>query len=384
MQKIEIIEDRLDKILSHYGLCEDELSRSPDFMCEYQDVAAYRNGNKLVIGYMVRDESPFDPLEDCDGYGELIRASDQQSAVYEHLGRDSCGEPGDMIIPSDDLKVAWMVEALRSLEFTETAVNWFRDHDTDSITEDDLKDLAEQCFDQSSLGSVSLFSFDAYSKAVNKMWGKHIQLDEDTRYTCPIVICGSTLDIEGPDAIECPDTYPDKWDAVWIPCKDMVESIDERAEVYRFGCVDDSYENGKKVWVATLNHAVGGLKSPSFPDWYQAYQWLEAYIEEHKLLENHADADGCSLRSGQVAAALAVATSCLAEYQAYLEGDVFVEQYDTFILVGDGDEAYWELEEDDSCGGYYDADYLSTEIIGSIKSLAEYDQKQSPTETEAA
>lgn len=377
MQNVEIIQGALDEILSHFGISENELGSAPSYTNNFNDVAAYRNGDELVIGYIGDDNNPSNPLED-DGFFDLHRKSDSRRAFYEHLGRDCEGRLCDGLAESGDFKELWLRESMRSLEFLEFARNvlWCADA---ALVEQDLLSVAHAMQSRGSVAGRYLSDFSAYEKASSSAWKIQVSKHPDTRFSCPVIIdSNGGISVDGPDAFEDPECDVDQWDAVWVPCDDLIESINQRAAVYRFGIVDYGYEKGKTRWTARLRPDAGGFESPAFDRWLDAYQWLETYAELNELTEKLADVESCSLRVGEVDAAMAIAQLSLEEYGAYLKGDVYTLEYDTFHL--EGDDAAWELRDSDSCCGFYNAEELASEIVATIHQMKDHDHKQAQNE----
>lgn len=375
MQNTEIIRASLDEILSHFGIEVCELNSRPSGVIDFYDVAAHRNGAKLVIGYFSDDHAPFNPLED-DGCGHLVHREDCPSTFYGQLGRNREGEPCESLAENGDFEQQWYLEAFRSLEFTEFARDYLVSNNRE-LSYRGFHDAAESIFRGGSLAGRYVNGFEAYDKALRATWSKEVLVHPETRFSCPVNIDSyGFVSIDGPDAFEDPECDVDKWSSVWVPCAEHIEMINEKAAVYRFGNVVSTFENGKHLWSAKLKDVAGGEKSPQYFSRDEAYAWLQVAVKEQNLEEKYADADECSLRSGEIKAVVEIAQACLSEYEAYLKGECFNEEFDTFVLQGEGDDASWVLSENDSCGGFFSARYVCESIVSSIESMQRHDLNQ--------
>lgn len=90
---------------------EVELFHAP---CDWMDMHTEQIGDKLVVAYLVHDDSPPNPLEDCDGMGAIhhhprSRYGSRDSDYYEILGLDSYGDP---VIDEDKVQMMWRDKVL--------------------------------------------------------------------------------------------------------------------------------------------------------------------------------------------------------------------------------------------------------------------------------
>lgn len=377
MQKPEIIRGSLDEILSRFDIREQDLSLTPAYSCSHGDVAAFLRGNKLTVGYLGYSDAHFNPIEEYDCIGELINKSDSPSAFYEAMGRDSYGELCESIAENGELKEEWLKAAMRSLEFTEHARNWLWEDGIEAIEERIIAEVAESVFHNGKLASsMYLADFSAYSEAVKNAWVGGIETDEGTRFSCPVTLGNDGATIVGPDEFVCPDKCVDQWDAVWVPCETTEELIIARAEVLRFGAVESKFDSQRReLWYAKLKPEAGAEESPDFSSWHDAYAWLEAFSQKNDLATKLMAVESCSLRNGEIAAALNVAESSLYDYDCYLRGEHYASVYEDFVLEPGDDESEpsWVKHDFDACCGYFgDAYVLLRDIVAGVESIAEF------------
>lgn len=70
--------------------------------------------NHIIVGYLAHDDSPQNPLDDCDGMGKIhhhprSRYGRRDSDYFEALGLDSYGDP---VIDEDKMQMLWRDKVL--------------------------------------------------------------------------------------------------------------------------------------------------------------------------------------------------------------------------------------------------------------------------------
>jgi len=108
--------------ISNISLSELELPFRPSEMMAYQEPVFKVQGNQLLVGYLVDDDSSDNPLECMDGQGNVYSAhrdSATHSEMQEALGLDSQWEPDLELVNEhlDRLKKMWIHAAANSSEF---------------------------------------------------------------------------------------------------------------------------------------------------------------------------------------------------------------------------------------------------------------------------
>lgn len=317
---------------------------------------------QCVIAYTVRDTDCENPLEDCDGMGKLYlrgRYGDRESEyeVKSNLGLDQDGTPNLDLIPEDRLRATFKSQlAAKALGRTHLRLvfDLVRDRDEDYEAVAALDGFADQMWAE--LEDFAVADPDDWGKAMNilnsrvtmqDVWGdcreqglignRHaVVLDVYDHSGTHFSISG-----RGPNC---------RWDTtsgvgIWVPDKCAEEEIERRAKVYAKGVVAKARAG---VYAAAVSLGANTFtRSPPYPTWYEAFQWLEA--------QPHPTPD---MKAGYIRAREELAQEALDSYNSWCAGDCWGVVVETFEICNGEAKQLTE----DSCFGYVGSEFAESEL----------------------
>jgi len=317
---------------------------------------------QCVIAYTTRDTDCENPLEDCDGMGKLhlmglYGSRESEYEVKSQLGLDRYGEPELDRIPDDALRAAFKsqlaAKALGRMHLR-LVFDLVRDRDDDYEAFAALDGFAGQMWAE--LEDFAVADPDDWGKVMHIL-GSTVTMRDVWQECRDAGLIGNrhavVLDVydhsgtifsisgRGPNC---------RWDTsrgvgIWVPDKAAEEEIERRAKVYAKGVVGKT-RTGEHA--AALNCGEDKLTtSPSYPTWYEAFQWLEA--------QPHPSPD---MDAGYLRAREELAQEALDTYNAWCAGDCWGVVVETFEICNGEAKQLTE----DSCFGFTGSEYAESEL----------------------
>lgn len=332
-----------------------------DWMAD--SVLAAKIGDKLVLGYLVHDDSCQNPLEDGDGMGAIHhhpnhRYGRRDSEYYEALGLDGNGEPDLDLVPDRNVRDAYIAHfvACDSDDFLEVL-----DRDIDAREEGESEeDYRLRCatVDFDNVYGGKLF-YEAYDELRLAEWHRLRDAgeigDPDAVLLDLYEHSGVAYSVMG-QGMNC------RWDtsrgaAVWVPDDYARQEIDRRAKVYAFGHIEDLQLRGPRK---LRYHAIptGTASLGSFEHRHEAFKALEEYSKVFAATPE-------MLAAGRVRAAEELASQACETYTSWANGDCYgivVELHEPVPGV-DGDTCF--VEELSSCWGFIGGDWAEEDLKSS-------------------
>lgn len=326
------------------------------------DILYERVGHRLVIGYLVQDDHPSNPMKEFDGQGDFYTSDDRgsRSEVYSALGLDIYGDididkefeaPEPWLDHNQILQVSTTLRDLAADQFMETVKGdldlqqRFLEHAGTELVEGqdyqiDLKALRRDLVD-----SYGYFCEEIEELARN-LFPQHWRTMAGP-YVVPVHYCSSN---HGPGTASA---SVEDWDgdlddtpnAVWVADGLAAENI--ATDPLPRG-VDVKYDTASSLWV---------VEQPAL----KLRRCFEVTAEAFEYAR--------SLGPGDVAwSAERYAKGVLDEYVSWCNGDVYgcvveVFDFDPSAAVTDIEEAIadgdgeWEQIEEESCWGFIGYDH---------------------------
>lgn len=287
--------------------------------CDWMDMHTKLIEDKLVVAYLVHDDCPPNPLENCDGMGAIqhhprSRYGSRDSDYYEILGLDSYG---DLVIDEDKVQMMWRDKVLAVPPERFIPPEGFED------------ELFEPCPIYSSKGNPEPYWEHFRLRLADEDSGDY-DLETMVRYAWRRIDVSEKLIGVLFEQIESHITWD--WDDVSTKCRvspDIDAVLLDRYEhgLCRYtvhsngGCPWDT-SRGEAVWVPD-KHLREELKKIADPEarWKQAVEWAQQACEQ---------------------------------YTSWCNGECYGCVVEVFQRNDDGS---WEQIEEDSCWGFIGSDW---------------------------
>lgn len=321
------------------GIGEFELSYTP---YEYPEPIAKVSEDKVVIGYLVHDDSPQNPMTDFDGQGELI--TDSQGVItdgnpWHHLGCESSPYRGDLYRDFDqtgvyELAVELMTpQLLEDEDFLEYCIHEFENDNGCTDKESYLKECIQE-IDWGKYGTnIPLWLEMVWNNHQEKAWDQlYAEGKIGTYLAVPVNYCSSN---HGPGTASADTCSIERANGVWVPDQSCIENIKgncwpEGVKIHWEGACGS--ETDPLHAVVTFNDEVV-LDTPKWKD-------AQAYVDANYPPATFSDL----YRSAEK-----YADSVLEEYIKWCNGEVYGVVVETFK---DGEQV-----EEDACWGYIGHEY---------------------------
>lgn len=369
---------------SNISLSDLDLPFAASHIMGYHDAAILSVGNKLVVGYLSDDNDCSNPLDDCDGMGQIYSAhrhSSTHSEMQEALALDSDWSPDLDLVDShkDRFRKAWIEAAMHSVEF----IAWADEtagagaSETDAYYKRRARKLWDATDGEHHYRVQCIYDFEFTEDVREKLWADLRNEGLIGEKDVVLLDCydhgGQHWSLSG-QGMQCRfDTANGA--GVWVPDDSAREEIDRRAKVYSFGRIVQNgrwtRKSGKLRHIAILNEAYGSQESEEFMEWHEAFEWLESKAKKLKLSRRKAERV-TQERRGRQRAAMELAEEALVDYNAWLSGNCFGIVTATFAKKDSAnDDPEYEFVESDECWGFIGDDYAMEEALGAAKNTAE-------------
>lgn len=365
------------------SISELDLPFEASGIMNYHQAERAMEGSFLVVGYLADDSDCENPMETCDGMGNVHSSNrhagrDAHSAMQDALGLTDDWEPNLEAKAVQDLAEAELKKLLQA-DYTAQMVAWTIQYSAEGYTPAQLlEDMLE--YFQYGYTNTSM-EFDAEEQTVlqeiepkwvdiqQKAWEAARSTGALGNRDSVMLDCyehgGQVWSVSG-SGMQC------QWDTargagVWVPDDVCREEIDRRAPVYQKGRIQ--FNNGcrgnRKYSVSTFVQAspesaiqYAAAEHPVFENWGDAFAYLCA-LEVDVLT---------SLDAGRTAAAEELARECLSTYNDWLSGSCYGVVVATFANVAtDSEDPKWEFVESSEVWGYIGDDYAMEEAVSGVQ-----------------
>ena len=355
------------------------------------DPLVERVGNKIVVGYLTRDDDCEDPIESCDGMGKIIgrgryetRRHDE-SELFEALALTRDGDRNYDLV-SDDVNQAWknylgskdrdfwstVIDALgypvpsrdddAAMDAAGNYINALRDelskvdivHEGSTyyaIWEADRYVTQFNAERQNMGAAADLFEFDV-EKEMDAAW---VDAVTQGRIGNPHAVMLDVYDHSGLHWSISGGGMRCQWDTsvgagVWLPDTCGLDEIKRRGRVYAQVHIRPTHGlvRGK-----THQVIVDGNSVELTSDWGTA--WDKAKV----LAALQPEPTPEQLRTGEQRAAEELAQEALDQYNAWLSGDCYGCCIETFYRNDDGT---WDQIAEDACWGFVGSEWAEQEL----------------------
>ena len=328
------------------------------------------NDKQIFVTYLSDDECCDSPFDSFDLIGSIHTArshdTDGHKGMQEALALNSDWEPNlDLVRDHQDYMDIWTDDALASPEFhefceehkdqysgcmretAEIIYDSYRDHEF-VFSDESRLNAWKKLKSEGKIGNPFAVNLDCYSHS-----GEHWSIS-GTGYNCQF------------------DTA--KGAGVWVPNKELEETVNELAIKLCFGDVEEIRLKSKTVFQAKLTCFIDGAGAISHHDSFmKAVEWIENYSS--RLPESRRNAlIKINIAQAKANAAKFYAEGALELYNAWLSGDVYVISSALLELQGDD----WEELDYDCVGGFYTSedaisqlDSMQSEFIYTVNSRVE-------------
>lgn len=244
---------------------ECEIPNEPSGSMSYLDTLVHKTADRIIIGYLVDDRCPSNPLEEQDGYGSIFSGSRRMNQVSEFcaaLGYDRYGEK-DFSAVDGKITVEMYRDKINEMYGLDDLVEQFEVEYERNEGESD-EDFVYRCAELD--WNDDRYTIDtAYDDLRESLWEKG---REDgtvgTKYATLLDVyqhSGISYNVSG-KGMQC------QWDtarggAVWVPDNTCIAEIEHRAPVYRKGEINKL----RTKWVCPLG---------TFDKWHEAFEALKA------------------------------------------------------------------------------------------------------------
>ena len=349
--------------IEHQGL-ELELPFKPD---NPDTVQVVETPTGFRVGFIDNDTDAVNPLEDCDGYGEIhhhprSRYGRRDSEYEDILSLDQYGAPE---LDEDKVQALW-AEKVKALPPEVWIPAFTSDVDVpfEQFVEECTKRLAEEeAYDYSIWDQVFhafnssadnwtfttlevhevtilieqhlTWDWDEVQKACRKPWRKHaVLLDRYEHGLCKYSVSGT-----GPSC----RFDSSSGEAVWVPDQCAEDEINRRAKVYDHAYIEEtSYTLGRNL---RYNLLVNSKPVKSSDDWRSL--WVIA--EDIARLRIKAGVPACY--GGDTLATEQIAEQACEIYTQWCNGEVYRVVTQEYDFKGEAQGSH------DCCGGFYGSDW---------------------------
>lgn len=285
-------------------------------------------GSRAVVGYLCYDEDCQNPLEWCDGMGHIYsshRDSSTHEEMQEALGLNNNWEP-DLESLREDAEIAAILEAVKKINdsFDNGTTVLLVEYSHRDYQEDvDVYDVVVQYPKQ----KRTLKAFEAY--AWNDSGRQHV-----------VTFRGNVQVVRD-------------WDEVAL-------------EMWREGRRNGTIGNKYAVMLDVYDH--GGTSCSVSGEGMQC-MWDTAHggavwVPDKCLIEDIESYPEDDKRRRRV---IELARQACEEYTAWCNGECYGVVVETFTLVGDGDDAEWQSNDDnEACWGYIGFRYAESEMESDV------------------
>lgn len=333
---------------------------------DYLDSYMERVGNKVLVGYLSPDPEPINPLEDCDGMGQIYSAhrhSSTHDEMREALGLDAYWSPDLELVDEhpDRLRKAWIAAAVNSVEFDE----WCQENGRVPDTKDPVRLAAyfkrkAARFWRDTGGvdsnyyhneSIEEFSFtdDVREEVWKELSSEHLIGDPDRVSLDVYEHSGVAYSVSG-GGMSC------GWDtasggALWVPDDCAREELDRRAEVYQYGKIVEKRFRGKAAFTFEIDGQTG-VTNFRFDYWHEAFAVLAKAVEKKKK------GNGAL---GRRRAAVELARNAAETYTDYCNGASYDVIIETFEIIDEEDGSTKSID-DEVLPGHLGSDYAESTL----------------------
>jgi hypothetical protein len=348
---------------------------------DYMDHHFERVGNRLVVGYIVDDPDPENPLTDMDGNGEIYTArrfsqtlSDYNDALGLHDGSPNLNKVtsehperfGKLWIAaaadneefhvwcqkngrppktddSDVLRRYYLNKARRFWNDTEGVEPFIRFDEnvwSFNFTDDVELGLWRMLRQEGQIGDPDAVSLDVYehSGVMYSVSGHGMQCQFDTAQS----------------------------GAVWVPEDEARAEIDRRAPVYQFGEIQSFRSGGVERFKFVIDNT--GIESAEFTN------WGDCFAEARKMTDGMRS-DNTSL--GRRRAAVELAESACEIYTDFVNGSVYGVVIEVHERV-DGADKETELTDDSDVAvfGFYGSNTAEDELRHEFHAAVKHEKEK--------
>ncbi|MDM1717328.1 hypothetical protein [Thiopseudomonas alkaliphila] len=359
--------ERICKLFSDFQLENAGLGKASHIM-NYYDAYFFQDKDTLIVGYLIDDNYPSNPFTDYDCYGQLLFKN--ETDFYTFTGVTKYGEYDEEIINQDALKKMWIKQSLKDWQFTEFAANNASNFSVRLGREPsgDWTEFLQACAEHLlsafySIGGMTINDFPSFREVQNSLARAAFKTHENTRFSIPVYKQkGSTIRYHCEEGLINPYEDQDKYHAVWVPgIEDNVQSILEAAPLYCFGKIIEIDTGEQYKYQSVLEESAGGEKSPVFPTYMEAYDWLKSIVETSPKIQEIGLSEEL-LQLGVTRSAHAMAERSLQVYEDYANGNCFSINIVHLKNKGSKSNPLWHVIETDNCSGYL-GEYYALESL---------------------
>lgn len=353
-----------NKTYIEYQGLELELPFAPD---NPDTVKVVETSTGFRVGFLDNDTDAVNPLEDCDGYGEIhhhprSRYGRRDSEYNDILSLDQYGAPQ---LDEDKVQALW-AEKVKALpaevwipaftadadvpfeQFVQTCVRQLADEEAGDYTV-----LAQVCqafasyaanwtFNYQEVREVTAlieqhltWNWDEVCEICRKPWRKHaVLLDRYEHGLCQYSVSGT-----GPSC----RFDSSSGEAVWVPDQCAEDEINRLAKVYDHAYIDEtSYVLGRNL---RYNLMVNGKSVKTSDDWPSLWVIAQDIASLRIKAGVPAFYDGDTLATEQIA------EQACEIYTQWCNGEVYCVVTQDFDFKGEAKGSY------DCCGGFYGSEW---------------------------
>lgn len=354
---------------------------------ENPDLKVRFTPNHIIVGYLAHDDSPSNPLDDCDGMGKIhhhprSRYGRRDSDYYEVLGLDSYGDP---IIDEDKMQMLWRDKVLALPD--EVFTPYKPDDETidPEVFAQDLRlQLADECAGNYTLWDMVYSAF--YRNVCNGDWeldpGQVSSLAEaledhmtwnwdEVSQECwvgadPDAVLLDLYDHSGTIWSVSGGGTQCQWDtsrgeSVWVPDKYAREEIEIRAPIYDHAVVHETNwlkGRGRKYRLEVDNKTIKELDD-----------WIPLYHIAKEIARLRTKAGMPAWNNGRRTAARQLAANAAEYHTDYCNGNAYGVVVAVYNMDGD-------LVEDDACWGFVGDNYAEECLMSEVEGMVERYVKQ--------
>lgn len=225
--------------------------------CYWLDVLTEQVGNKLVVAYLVHDDCPPNPMEDCDGMGELI--TERCGVITDgnpapHLGLEKMGYRYDMVKDYEQDGVYGLAKERLWFEVGCDVDFWeWVSEEYEPDNEEPWEAYIRSAFDSIDFGRygtrIPSWLEMIWERCQDEAWDElQEQGKVGTYLAIPVNYCDNN---HGPGTASAYTTSIDNANAVWIPKQCNLDNILEEGLTYK-----ELYEKADKYAQSCLDEYI--------------------------------------------------------------------------------------------------------------------------------
>lgn len=309
---------------------EIELDMDPEWLDEFEIVKP--TPETLVVGYLMHDESPINPMKNCDGEGTLY-------TYGERVITDSNSAPAYLGLNSFQSRGRW-----RSSDF-----ELDRDLDLDGIEERVAEKVCAKIKEEPELSAWMVQKAMEFERGFDDVVLDLVQLIAHGDYYARCDWSGADEEMIANHRLVYETLASEAWDELYAEGK-----IGDYLAVPVYYCASAHGPGTTRIYTTSIDDC----NAVWVPD--------ESAISNMNFSE-------CKTYADKLAVADKYASSILSEYEEWCNGECYGVVVETFVKEGD---EYVKVGDTDSCWSYIGQEWAEEALKDEVRSTAEQIKKE--------